>query len=227
MTDRRTGSSLTRKNNFPRSRQLDGHRCIYHKCSFSFLLIILFLPKLYFFRDGSDLSQSGMSIPPDGMGSPIDQQTCVDGMNAGGCSSLRGDVIESKPVLDNLGQVTHPLMHPPTDQMIHHPQTPPHSTRHPMHPQIGHAVGGCAHGMVMSSIHDQQRSLALQRSAVAHPGSYSIAGHTPGLLSHHHQQMTYSETSSHLTSHMNTSPSSLHSSLMQHNLQNTAVEMGS
>ena len=172
------------------------------------------------YRDSSDLPQSGISLASNDIASPPCQQTGVD---AGGCNTLRGDPIETKPILDTLG---HSLMHSHTEQIIHHPITPPHQHPHSMHPQIPDAVGASHHNLIMSSMQDQQQGLARRRPSFSHSGHYSMAGHS-GLGAHHHHPIMYPEHSTQLTQHITTSPVSLHNAMMQHRIQNTPVEMES
>lgn len=171
------------------------------------------------FRDGHELSQNGVSLPSGGMVTSPGQQSGLDGMSSGRCeSSLSGDSIESKPILDSMGQLVHIPMTQHSDQVLHNPHTPPHPVHHPHLSQLPHQ------NMLMSSISEHQ-NLAHFRGGGSHPGHYTVDGIPHGLR---RQDIVYPPHSGHMQMNMTSSRHDvvpMHNSIIQNPVQDAPVNL--
>ncbi|XP_078482532.1 transcription factor protein [Ciona intestinalis] len=185
-------------------------------------------------RDGSDMSQGGMSIPPSGMGTPPHQQTGIDNINTPAHGSQIGaDMMEQKSSIDVMSQqhVHQQQLHQHhQDQMIHHhSHTPPHPSHHPMNPHHPQNNRLPPQSMIMSSLNDTH----LQHHGVL-PSQYTLPGtpHSGQMTPLQHPEMHYPTHPQQLSHHMSSSASthaavSMHETMLQHGLANNPVEMGS
>ncbi|CAK8690041.1 uncharacterized protein LOC143463199 [Clavelina lepadiformis] len=188
-------------------------------------------------RDGSDLSQSGMSLPPSGISNSPHPQSGLDNMTPSGHgTSLSGDAIEPKSGLEALSHMPHvpsQVMHPHHEQMLHphssHPHTPPHPAPHIMHPHQ-QSQGVPPQNMIMSTLHNQH-SMPHHRG-VTIPGQYTVAGtpHSGHLTPLQHQEVQYPQHAGQVNHHMPSAsahaPVSIHDSMIHHGMTSNAVEMG-
>ena len=171
-----------------------------------------------------------MSLPPTGLGTPP-QQSGMDGMNSGGHGTpLSGDMLDQKPVIDNLPPIQHQQVIHPEQIISHNPHThtPPQQPLHQLHTHLP------PHSMIMSTLQDPH-SIAHLGPNAALAAQYTMAGSAHGVhvpLSQH-QDLQYSQHPSQANHHLSSVPAhpqppvTMHENLIDPNsLQTPAVEMG-
>lgn len=177
-------------------------------------------------RDGSDVSQSGMSMPP--VGTPP-QQGVLDGMSSGGHGTpTPGEIMENKPNIESLATLPPPpqVLHQHPGQILsHNPHT--HTPPHPSHHQVHHHLP--PHSMIMSSLHDASIEHLSHGALQSHytMASNSHAPHTPNQPQQ--PEMQYPQHAPPVGHHLPPAPPvTMHESMMNHtNIQNSSIEMGS
>ena len=147
------------------------------------------------------------------MGSPPGPQSHFDIMGSGVCiSSLPGDSIELKPVLDGMGQAAH---HP------EHHHYPKQSPSHLIHHSIGEVSSVTSHNLIMSTINDHP-AFSRHKQTGCEPYVDNLHGvtsqrHPSEPAYHFNHRMTSSNQ------HMTSSPASL---MMQQRMQNNSLALG-